>query len=138
VVIAGADNALPGVVAGMVDAPVIAVPVSTGSTNNNSLQGLGNLVSAVSSCVPGVAVVNLDGAAAAAVMAAKVLRTAAVRVEKLMAAQSVAAASAPAPAASAPAPTAVPSFVLPSDITVNNVVPAYEGLALPAVQPAAV
>ncbi|KAF6266687.1 hypothetical protein COO60DRAFT_1623461 [Scenedesmus sp. NREL 46B-D3] len=91
VVIAGLDSGLPGVVCGLVDAPVVAVPTSNGASNG--LQGLGNLVAAVSSCAAGVSVVNIDGTVAAAVMAARMLRMAAARVEKLTAAAAAAAAT---------------------------------------------
>jgi phosphoribosylcarboxyaminoimidazole (NCAIR) mutase len=124
VVIAGLDSGLPGVVCGLVDAPVIAVPTSNGATNG--LQGLGNLVAAVSSCAPGVSVVNIDGTVAAAVMAARILRTAAARVEKLTAA--AAAAAAPAGAAGSNGNGASRGAVA------NNVVPAFETLTLPAAQ----
>eukprot|EP00878_Enallax_costatus_P004965 GHUV01005221.1.p1 GENE.GHUV01005221.1~~GHUV01005221.1.p1 ORF type:complete len:222 (+),score=102.02 GHUV01005221.1:817-1482(+) len=89
VVIAGVDSALPGVLSGLVDAPIIAVPTS--SAYNNGLQGVSNLVAAVSSCAPGVSVVNIDGTVSAAVMCAKMLRVAAARVEKLQAAAATAA-----------------------------------------------
>lgn len=89
VAIAGVDSALPGVLSGLVDAPIIAVPTSNAA--NNGLQGIGNLVAAVSSCAPGVSVVNIDGTVNAAVMCAKMLRVAAARVEKLQAAAATAA-----------------------------------------------
>jgi phosphoribosylcarboxyaminoimidazole (NCAIR) mutase len=127
VVIAGLDSGLPGVVCGLVDAPVIAVPTSNGASN--SLQGLSNLVAAVSSCAPGVSVVNIDGTVSAAVMAARMLRTAAARVEKLTAA----AAAAAAPAAAAPAN----GNGNHRGAVANNVVPAFETLTLPATQAAA-
>ena len=91
VVIAGVDSALPGVMAGLTDMPIIAVPTSTAA--NNGLQGIGNLISAVTSCAPGVSVVNIDGTISAAVMAAKMLRMVAARVEKLQAAAPHAAAT---------------------------------------------
>lgn len=58
VVIAGMEGALPGVVAGMVDKPVIAVPTSVGY--GVSLGGLSALFTMLSSCSPGVGVVNID------------------------------------------------------------------------------
>jgi phosphoribosylcarboxyaminoimidazole (NCAIR) mutase len=126
VVIAGLDSGLPGVVCGLVDAPVIAVPTSNGTSNG--LQGLGNLVAAVSSCAPGVSVVNIDGTVSAAVMAARMLRTAAARVEKL-----TAAAAAAAPAAGAPAN----GNGTHRGAVANNVVPAFETLTLPTTHAAA-
>ncbi|WIA29120.1 hypothetical protein OEZ86_011631 [Tetradesmus obliquus] len=124
VVIAGLDSGLPGVVCGLVDAPVIAVPTSNGASNG--LQGLGNLVAAVSSCAPGVSVVNIDGTVSAAVMASRILRTAAARVEKLTAAAAAAAAAAPSNGNGAP-----------RGAVANNVVPAFEALTLPTAQAAA-
>lgn len=106
VVVAGCDPALPAVIAGLVDAPVVAVPTSSGSSGN--MGGLGVLAAAVASATPGVAVVGVDDAIAAAVMAARVLRTAAVRMERLAAASAAAAAAMPASPAHA-----VPAVVLP-------------------------
>jgi hypothetical protein len=88
VVIAGVDTALPGVLCGLTDAPIIAVPVSTATTN--PLQSLGSLLATVSSCPPGVSVVNVDGTVNAAVMCARMLRVVAARVEKLHAAAATA------------------------------------------------
>lgn len=122
VVIAGLDSGLPGVVCGLVDAPVVAVPTSNGASNG--LQGLGNLVAAVSSCAAGVSVVNIDGTVAAAVMAARMLRMAAARVEKLTAAAAAAAATPVVPSNNGALRAAV----------ANNVVPAFETLTLPASQ----
>ena len=67
IVVAGMDGALPSVVGGIVSAPVIAVPTSTGY--GASFEGLSALLSMLNSCAPGVSVVNIDngfGAAAAA------------------------------------------------------------------------
>lgn len=58
VVVAGMDGALPGVVAGLVSAPVIAVPTSVGY--GASFQGIAALLTMLNSCAPGVAVVNID------------------------------------------------------------------------------
>lgn len=88
-VIAGVDSALPGVLSGLVDAPIIGVPTS--SACHNGLQGVGNLLAVVSSCAPGVCVVNIDDTVGAASMSAKMLRVAAARVEKLQAAAASAA-----------------------------------------------
>jgi len=68
VCVAGMEGALPSVVAGLVRAPVVAVPTSVGY--GASLGGIAALLAMVSSCAPGVVVVNIDngfGAAAAAV-----------------------------------------------------------------------
>lgn len=58
VAVAGMEGALPSVVGGLVAAPVIAVPTSVGY--GLSLGGLAALLSMLSSCTPGVAVVNID------------------------------------------------------------------------------
>ncbi|MFH5823569.1 nickel pincer cofactor biosynthesis protein LarB [Georgenia sp. AZ-5] len=58
VVVAGMDGALPGVVAGLVSAPVVAVPTSVGY--GASFQGLSALLTMLNSCAPGVGVVNID------------------------------------------------------------------------------
>ena len=67
IVVAGMDGALPGLVAGLVSAPVIAVPTSVGY--GAALGGVAALLTMLNSCAPGVAVVNIDngyGAACAA------------------------------------------------------------------------
>ncbi len=58
VVVAGMEGALPSVVAGLVRAPVIAVPTSVGY--GASFQGLSALLAMLNSCPGGVAVVNID------------------------------------------------------------------------------
>jgi NCAIR mutase (PurE)-related protein len=58
VVVAGMDGALPAVVAGLVAAPVVAVPTSTGY--GASFEGLAPLLTMLNSCAPGVGVVNID------------------------------------------------------------------------------
>ncbi len=58
VVVAGMEGALPSVVAGLVDVPVIAVPTSVGY--GASFGGLAALLGMMNSCSPGVAVVNID------------------------------------------------------------------------------
>lgn len=58
VVVAGMDGALPSVVAGLVGAPVIAVPTSVGY--GASFGGLAALLTMLNACAPGVAVVNID------------------------------------------------------------------------------
>jgi NCAIR mutase (PurE)-related protein len=58
VVVAGMEGALPGVVGGLVDKPVIAVPTSVGYGAN--FQGLSALLTMLNSCVPGIGVVNID------------------------------------------------------------------------------
>lgn len=58
VVVAGMEGALPSVVAGLVDRPVIAVPTSVGY--GASLGGLAALLAMLNSCASGVTVVNID------------------------------------------------------------------------------
>jgi len=67
IVVAGMEGALPSVVGGLVDRPVIAVPTSVGY--GTSMQGLAALLGMLNTCAAGVVVVNIDngfGAAAAA------------------------------------------------------------------------
>jgi pyridinium-3,5-biscarboxylic acid mononucleotide synthase len=58
VVVAGMEGALPSVVAGMVDVPVIAVPTSIGY--GASFGGIAALLGMLNSCANGVSVVNID------------------------------------------------------------------------------
>ncbi len=58
IVVAGLEGALPSVVAGLVKAPVIAVPTSVGY--GASFHGLAALLAMLNSCPGGVAVVNID------------------------------------------------------------------------------
>ena len=62
-VVAGMDGALPSVVAGLVDAPVVAVPTSIGY--GAAMGGLSPLAAALNSCATGVTAVNIDNAASA-------------------------------------------------------------------------
>ncbi len=68
IVVAGMEGALPSVVAGMVDRPVIAVPTSVGYGVN--LGGLTALFAMLNSCSSNVAVVNIDNGFGAGYMAA--------------------------------------------------------------------
>ena len=77
VAVAGMEGALPSVVAGLVDAPVIAVPTSVGY--GASFGGVAALLAMLNSCAPGVVVVNVDNGYGAGVHAARVARRAAVR-----------------------------------------------------------
>ena len=70
VVAAGMDGALPSVVAGLVSAPVIAVPTSVGY--GAAFSGLAPLLSMLNACAPGVAVVNIDNGYGAGHMAAQI------------------------------------------------------------------
>jgi NCAIR mutase (PurE)-related protein len=58
VVVAGMEGALPSVIAGMVDVPVIAVPTSIGY--GASFGGIAALLGMLNSCANGVSVVNID------------------------------------------------------------------------------
>jgi NCAIR mutase (PurE)-related protein len=58
IVVAGMEGALPSVVAGMVDVPVIAVPTSIGY--GASFGGVAALLGMLNSCANGVSVVNID------------------------------------------------------------------------------
>lgn len=58
IVVAGMDGALPSVVAGLVNVPVIAVPTSIGY--GASLGGIAALLSMLNSCSSGISVVNID------------------------------------------------------------------------------
>jgi len=58
IVVAGMEGALPSVVGGLVDKPVIAVPTSVGY--GASFHGLSALLSMLNSCAGGICVVNID------------------------------------------------------------------------------
>jgi pyridinium-3,5-biscarboxylic acid mononucleotide synthase len=72
VVVAGMEGALPSVVGGLVDVPVIAVPTSVGY--GASFQGVGPLLTMLNSCAAGVAVVNIDNGFGAGYLAAVIAR----------------------------------------------------------------
>lgn len=72
VVVAGMDGALPSVIGGLVDAPVIAVPTSVGY--GASFGGLAALLTMLNTCAPGVAVVNIDNGFGAGTMAHSINR----------------------------------------------------------------
>jgi pyridinium-3,5-biscarboxylic acid mononucleotide synthase len=74
IVVAGMEGALPSVVAGLVDCPVIAVPTSVGY--GASFGGLAPLLTMLNSCAAGVGVVNIDNGFGAAILAGQILRTA--------------------------------------------------------------
>ncbi|OEF99379.1 1-(5-phosphoribosyl)-5-amino-4-imidazole-carboxylate carboxylase [Vulcanibacillus modesticaldus] len=58
IVVAGMEGALPSVIAGLVDKPVIAVPTSVGYGAN--FKGLSALLGMLNSCANGISVVNID------------------------------------------------------------------------------
>ncbi len=70
VVVAGMEGALPSVVAGLVDRPIVAVPTSVGY--GVGLGGFAAMLAMLASCSPGVAVVNIDNGFGAAVAAARI------------------------------------------------------------------
>jgi len=70
VAVAGMEGALPSVVAGLVAAPVIAVPTSVGY--GASFGGVAALLAMLNSCAPGISVVNIDNGFGAGYMAAAI------------------------------------------------------------------
>lgn len=70
VVAAGMDGALPSVVAGLVEAPVIGLPTSVGY--GASFGGIAALLTMLNSCSPGVSVVNIDNGYGAGHLAAQI------------------------------------------------------------------
>ncbi len=74
VAVAGMEGALPSVVAGLVAAPVIAVPTSVGY--GAAFGGLAALLAMLNACAPGVAVVNIDNGFGAGLLAVRILRAA--------------------------------------------------------------
>ncbi len=70
IVIAGMEGALPSVVAGLVDKPVIAVPTSVGY--GASFEGVAALLGMLNSCGSGVTVVNIDNGFGAAYAASQI------------------------------------------------------------------
>ncbi len=74
IAVAGMEGALPGVVAGLVDKPVIAVPTSVGYGAH--FNGLAPLLTMLNSCAEGIAVVNIDNGFGAGYMATQINRLA--------------------------------------------------------------
>jgi NCAIR mutase (PurE)-related protein len=72
IAVAGMEGALPTLVGGLVDAPVIAVPTSVGY--GASFGGLAALLGMLNSCAPGLTVVNIDNGLGAAAAAHRILR----------------------------------------------------------------
>jgi len=72
VVVAGMEGALPSVVGGLVDRPVVAVPTSVGY--GASFHGLAALLGMLNSCAAGVCVVNIDNGFGAGCAAALINR----------------------------------------------------------------
>lgn len=74
IVVAGMEGALPSVVGGLVDVPVVAVPTSVGY--GASFGGLAALLAMLNSCAAGVTVCNIDNGFGAAIHATRVNRIA--------------------------------------------------------------
>ncbi len=74
IVVAGMEGALPSVVAGIADCPVIAVPTSIGY--GASFGGVSALLTMLNSCAAGIGVVNIDNGFGAAILAGQILRVA--------------------------------------------------------------
>ena len=72
IVVAGMEGALPSVVGGLVEVPVIAVPTSVGY--GASFGGLAALLGMLNSCAAGVTVVNIDNGFGAAAAASRICR----------------------------------------------------------------
>jgi len=77
IVVAGMEGALPSVVAGMVKAPVIAVPTSIGY--GTSFNGMTALLGMLNSCSSNIAVVNIDNGFGAGYMASSINHVSAVQ-----------------------------------------------------------
>ncbi len=75
IVVAGMDGALPSVVAGLVDVPVIGLPTSVGYGMGGG--GVAALLSMLQTCAPGLAVVNIDNGVGAGAIAARIANRAA-------------------------------------------------------------
>jgi NCAIR mutase (PurE)-related protein len=72
VVVAGMEGALPSVVGGLIDKPIIAVPTSVGY--GTGIGGIAALMTMLNTCVPGISVVNIDNGFGAGVSAAMINR----------------------------------------------------------------
>jgi NCAIR mutase (PurE)-related protein len=72
IVVAGMEGALPSVVGGLTECPIIAVPTSIGY--GTSMQGTTALLAMLNTCVPGITVVNIDNGFGAGVAAALINR----------------------------------------------------------------
>ena len=70
VAVAGMEGALPSVIAGLVDKPVIAVPTSVGY--GASFAGLSALLTMLNSCAAGIGVVNIDNGFGAGYLASQI------------------------------------------------------------------
>ena len=72
IVVAGMEGALPSVVGGLVDKPIIAVPTSVGY--GAAFDGVAALLGMMTSCASGVSVVNIDNGFGAGFLANRINR----------------------------------------------------------------
>jgi NADH:ubiquinone oxidoreductase subunit F (NADH-binding) len=72
IAVAGMEGALPSIVAGLVSTPVVAVPTSVGY--GATFEGLSALLTMITSCAPGIGVVNIDNGFGAATLASRINR----------------------------------------------------------------
>ena len=70
IAVAGMEGALPGVIAGLCDCPVIGVPTSVGY--GTSFGGVSALLTMLNSCASGMSVVNIDNGFGAGFLAARI------------------------------------------------------------------
>ena len=70
IAVAGMEGALPSVVGGLVDCPVIAVPTSVGY--GAAFGGVAALLSMLNSCASGMSVVNIDNGFGAGYLASMI------------------------------------------------------------------
>lgn len=75
IAVAGMEGALPSVIGGLVDRPIIAVPTSVGY--GASFGGVAALLAMLNSCAPGISVVNIDNGYGAAAQANQINKLAA-------------------------------------------------------------
>ena len=71
VAVAGMEGALPSVIGGLVNCPIIAVPTSIGY--GASFGGIAALLAMLNSCAPGITVVNIDNGFGAGYSAANIV-----------------------------------------------------------------
>jgi len=72
IVVAGMEGALPSVLGGLTDKPIIGVPTSVGYGTN--FNGLAPMLAMLNSCAPGLAIVNIDNGFGAACLAKKIIK----------------------------------------------------------------
>jgi NCAIR mutase (PurE)-related protein len=73
IAVAGMEASLPTILGGLLPAPLIGVPTSTGY--GSSFEGITALLSMLSSCAPGISVVGIDNGYGAACAAARIVST---------------------------------------------------------------